>query len=80
MKSLFTKTILTLVTATLVVSCAALRTTNKFISNDVQATIDLVNIEDDKVQITITPPAMDVKSTVFYLPQIVPGTYEYSNF
>ena len=80
MKSLLSKLLFAFTATALFVSCAALRGPNKFITKDIQASIDLVNIEDDKVQITITPPAMDVKSTVFYLPQIVPGTYEYSNF
>ena len=80
MKSLLSKSLLPLVAAVLFVGCAALRTSSKPSSNVIQANIDLVGIEDDKVEITITAPPMKVESTVFYIPQIVPGTYEYSNF
>lgn len=80
MKSLLSKSLLSLVAAVLFVGCAALRTSTTPTSNTIQANIDLVGIEDDKVEITITPPPMKVESTVFYIPQIVPGTYEYSNF
>ena len=80
MKSLLSKSLLSLVAAVLFVGCAALKTSSTPSSNVIQASIDLVGIEDDKVEITITPPPMKVESTVFYIPQIVPGTYEYSNF
>ena len=35
---------------------------------------------DDKVKITISPSALASDEIIFYIPQIVPGTYEYSNF
>ena len=50
------------------------------VSKTIQANINLNSIKDDKVQITIIPPPITEKSTIFYIPQIVPGTYEYSNF
>jgi len=80
MKSLFSKLFLALLTTLLTVGCAALKTTQASSSNAIQATIDLVSIEEDKVEITLVPPQIKTASTVFYLPQIVPGTYEYSNF
>ena len=80
MKSLFSKLFLALLTTLLTVGCAALKTTRTSSSNAIQATIDLVSIEEDKVEITLVPPQIKTASTVFYLPQIVPGTYEYSNF
>ena len=80
MKSLLSKSFLTLSAAILFVSCAALKTSKGPISTAIQASVDLVNMEDDKVQVTLIPPPIDAESTVFYIPQIVPGTYEYSNF
>ena len=72
MKSLLSKSFSSLVAAVLFVGCAALRTSNPPSSNVIQASIDLVpGIEDDKVEITITPPPMKVESTVFYIPQIM---------
>ena len=80
MKCLLYKSFLTLIIAVSFMGCAALKTSKGIISNGIQVNIDLVNINDDKILITITPPYIDAESTVFYLPQIVPGTYEYSNF
>lgn len=80
MKSLFYKSFLSLTATVLFLGCASLRTSKNPASTSIQATIDLVEIKDDKVKVTLVPPALNVKSTVFYIPQIVPGTYEYSNF
>ena len=80
MKYLLSKSLLTIAIVTLLVSCAALQTSNEYVSSEIQANINLIDIENDKIKITIKPPPMDVKSSVFYIPQIVPGTYEYSNF
>lgn len=49
----------------------------------VAAAIDLVNVTDDKVAVSITPPTFTSESTVFYIPETVPGTYsddDYGNF
>lgn len=47
---------------------------------DVQVAIDLKNVTDDKVQVTITPPALDSKTTTFFIPKTVPGTYSADNY
>ena len=80
MKTLFSKLFISLSFVLLLTACAALKnnTTSKPIL--IEASIDLVNINDDKVQITIAPTALQGEEILFYLPQIVPGTYEYSNF
>lgn len=44
------------------------------------ASIDLVNIENDKVTVTITAPAIDRDTIEFHIPRIVPGTYSISDF
>lgn len=48
--------------------------------NDVKVAIDLKNVKDDKVMVTITPPAINTKTTTFYIPKIVPGTYSDDNY
>lgn len=42
--------------------------------------LDLVNVKDDKVQVTLDPGPFKTDTTVFYIPRIVPGTYANSNF
>lgn len=80
MKSFLNQITLVFLSSIVLSSCAALKTDTTLESNQIQAEIDLEAIADDKVKITITPPKIKAASTVFYMPQIVPGTYEYSNF
>ncbi|MEZ4961529.1 MAG: hypothetical protein R2830_17000 [Saprospiraceae bacterium] len=49
-------------------------------NNTYQYTLDLVNVQDDKVQVELITPKMDKNKAVFYMPKIVPGTYEISDF
>ena len=44
------------------------------------ATLDLVNVQDDKVQVTVDPERFTTPETVFYIPKTVPGTYSTSNY
>ena len=60
--------------------CAALKNNNVNNPVNIQATINLVDVNDDKVQITVSPLAVVRDEIIFRIPQIVPGTYEYSNF
>lgn len=47
---------------------------------DINVAIDLKNVKDDKVMVTITPPAFDTETTTFFIPKIVPGTYSEDNY
>ncbi|RDI12133.1 peptidase M61 [Flavobacterium sp. AG291] len=49
-------------------------------SKDIQVAIDLKNVKDDKVMVSITPPAFDTETTTFFIPKIVPGTYSEDNY
>jgi predicted metalloprotease with PDZ domain len=60
--------------------CSALKNNTINGPINIQANIDLVNLDDDKVQISVSPSKVEKDEIIFYLPQIVPGTYEYSNF
>ena len=64
----------------LFLGCAALKNNNDKITPSVDARINLVDINDDKVNIDISPSKVEKDQIIFYIPQIVPGTYEYSNF
>ena len=49
----------------------------------VAVSIDLMNVEDDKVRVTVNPPQIESKTINFSLPAIVPGTYsrdDYGNY
>ena len=46
----------------------------------VVTSLDLVNVMNDKVQVTLDPGSFQTDSTTFYIPKIVPGTYATSNF
>ena len=44
------------------------------------ATLDLVNVKDDKVMVTVDPGEINTETIVFYIPKTVPGTYSTSNY
>ncbi|MCY2687054.1 M61 family metallopeptidase [Salinimicrobium sp. TH3] len=44
------------------------------------ATLDLVNVKDDKVMVTVYPGEIKTETIVFFIPKTVPGTYSTSNF
>ena len=48
--------------------------------NQVNAIIDLNNIKDDKVNVTITPPKFTSNEIIFHIPKTVPGTYSADNY
>ena len=80
MKTYLSKFTLSVSLVVLLTGCAALKTNNSSSPILIEASIDLENVVDDKVKITISPSALASDEIIFYIPQIVPGTYEYSNF
>ena len=42
--------------------------------------IDLVNVVDDKVMVSIDPGAFTADDVTFYIPKTVPGTYKADNY
>ncbi|RZJ74085.1 MAG: peptidase M61 [Flavobacterium sp.] len=49
-------------------------------ADDIKVSIDLKNVKDDKVMVTVTPPAFTTDATTFFIPKIVPGTYSEDNY
>lgn len=47
---------------------------------EVKVTIDLNTVKDDKVMVTVTPPAFKSDNVVFHFPKTVPGTYSTDNY
>ena len=46
----------------------------------IQASLDLKNVVDDKVMVTINPGAFTSDEVSFYIPKTVPGTYSTDNY
>lgn len=47
---------------------------------DIKVAIDLVNVKDDKVQVTVTPQPFNTETVTYYVPKIIPGTYSEDNY
>src|SRR5687768_5029565 len=65
---------------TLAVSLAAFGFAHAQKGKDIKVAIDLINVQNDKVMVTVTPPAFDSETTTFFIPKIVPGTYSEDNY
>lgn len=46
----------------------------------IAVTMDLVNVVDDRVQVTVDPGAFVADAVSFYIPKTVPGTYSTDNY
>ncbi|GHA27707.1 peptidase M61 [Salinimicrobium marinum] len=55
-------------------------TQTNFEDQPVIASLDLVNVQDDKVQVTVDPERFTTEQTIFYIPKTVPGTYSVSDY
>ncbi|WP_029036098.1 M61 family metallopeptidase [Salinimicrobium xinjiangense] len=44
------------------------------------ATLDLVNVQDDKILVTVDPGVITSEEIIFYIPKTVPGTYSTANY
>jgi predicted metalloprotease with PDZ domain len=42
--------------------------------------LDLVNVQDDRVMVSVDPAEFTTETTTFYIPKTVPGTYSTSNY
>lgn len=49
-------------------------------TSEVKVTIDLNNVKNDKVMVTVTPPSFTSNTVVFHIPKTVPGTYSSDNY
>jgi predicted metalloprotease with PDZ domain len=76
------KVLITLSCAIFLMSCKTSNVTSAAnpTKNNVAVSIDLVNVIDDKVKVTITNPTITTETTTFNIPKIVPGTYSEDNY
>lgn len=73
------KIILSLAMVSFLWSCTSTQNVTST-KNDVDVTIDLVNVKDDKVMVTITTPTFTTETTSFHIPKTVPGTYSEDDY
>jgi predicted metalloprotease with PDZ domain len=59
--------------------CASLGLTSKK-SNTIETHIDLNAVENDQLLVTLDPGPFPAGEVTFYMPSVIPGTYEYSDF
>lgn len=73
------KSVICLLTAAILCGCALSRT-DKSGPLAIVASLDLADVRDDKVQVTVDPGNLNSESIRFFLPQTVPGTYSEDNY
>lgn len=52
----------------------------KPVAQEVKVAIDLNQVKDDKLMVTVTPPSFKSEEVVFHIPKTVPGTYSSDNY
>ena len=81
MKRLFTTrtNLVLLLFVVILQGCATLGLTSKK-SNTIETHIDLNAVEDDQLLVTLDPGSFPAGEVTFYMPSVIPGTYEYTDF
>jgi predicted metalloprotease with PDZ domain len=64
----------------LFLSCSTPKKIAAVAPESVLASIDLVNVPNDKVTVTITAPALNSGNIAYQLPKIIPGTYAIADY
>jgi predicted metalloprotease with PDZ domain len=72
--------IIGLLICSLLTGCKATKTLVKAEESNVYTQIDLVNVDQDRVKVTLDPGAFSAENVNFYLPKTVPGTYSLDNY
>ncbi len=65
---------------TVTYSCKTTQDLEKITPQPVVVNLDLVNVENDKVKVTVDPGKLTGAQTTFYIPRTVPGTYSVDNY
>ena len=74
------KMIMGVAAASLLFACKTQNVTQTQPEQPIVANINLVDVQDDKVWVTIDPDKFTVDSTTFNIPKTVPGTYSEDNY
>ncbi|PZD79570.1 peptidase M61 [Mesonia sp. K7] len=73
------KIILSAVMAITLLGCGPAKVKNAT-QDHISATLDLVNLQDDKVKAVVNPGKISSETINFYIPKTVPGTYSTDNY
>ncbi|MFO7719757.1 MAG: peptidase M61 [Gillisia sp.] len=65
---------------TVTFSCKTAQDLETITPEPVVVNIDLVNVQNDKVKVTVDPGKLTGSQTTFYIPKTVPGTYSVDNY
>ncbi len=64
-----------------IISCLLLSVTSfSQSSKQIQVSMDLNTIRNDKVSVTVVPPKITSKETTYFIPKIIPGTYSEDDY
>jgi len=74
------KILLSIALFTAVIGCKAPSSINTPTIDRTVVNLDLLNIKDDKVKVTIDPEKFTTQTVSFHLPKTVPGTYSIDNY
>ena len=69
-----------LAAASMLFACKTQKNPQATIEKPVLAQLDLVNVKNDKVWVTVDPAEFKTESTIFNIPKTVPGTYSEDNY
>jgi len=74
--------VIVIFSAALISSCSSSRkaSTTAITETSVQAALDLVNVQNDKVTVTVKPPSLPSGPVTYQLPKIIPGTYAIADY
>ncbi len=74
------KIIMGVAAASVLFACKTQNVTQTQTEQPIVASINLVDVKDDKVWVTVDPDRFTVDSTTFNIPKTVPGTYSEDNY
>ncbi len=64
----------------IMIGCMSTKSTISVDTTPISVSIDLVNVINDKVKVEIKVPNLTLDTISYYIPQIVPGTYQNNNY
>jgi predicted metalloprotease with PDZ domain len=75
------KQIMALAIASIMIGCStSTSVTQKKWKEEVKVSINLVDVKDDKVLVTVQSPKITTEETTYSIPKIIPGTYSNDNY
>lgn len=74
------RTVYLLLFAVVVTACSSLKNTTTQGKSPIRTSIDLVNVLEDRVKVTIDPGIFEEDVVYFSIPKIIPGTYSEDNY